>query len=418
MKYDFDSYLLYEVARMSLYTVKVKIVLTAPVIPETLRAAAEKAFRRFPYYAKTVRVNAEGAYELEPCSLPIVVLAEAEPIQLGSTRTNGLLFAISYHRNNVFFNFAHNFCGGHGAMYWIRATLWQYYTDLGYNIDPEGLFAPGSPQLEGETAIPNPESLPNDEPIGEYRGGDSYVHKIDYVGYILKPAEKQVFTPIDIEADYFMRYARENDGSPNSILSALMFRACSRLFPDAEQISGGIVCNYQKDVGCPNTYRDLVRLLHTRYTPKLRDWPIDKLSTVSRGMMYLQMQPEISWKYYRNLLAYREEIDSLSTTRKKQRYASKNSPLRRGPMDTFNISYVGKVSWGGLSEFITGVYTITEGHLMLEVNATGNRFCISFETLCDTEKYVGEFLNVLREEEVPYAVGKTEQSNLPYIQLK
>ncbi|MBO7727907.1 MAG: hypothetical protein J6S50_05265 [Oscillospiraceae bacterium] len=417
MKYDFDSYLLYEVSRMTLYTAKVKIILNAPVIPETLLTAADKAFRRFPYYARTVRVNEEGAYELEPCSLPIVVFKEGEPVKLGGTQTNGLLFAVSYQENTIYFNFAHNFCGGYGAMYWIRATLWQYFTDLGYEINPEGFFAPGSPQLEGETAIPDLETLPHDEPIGEYRGGDSFIPMKDFVGYVIKPVEKQVFTPIDIEADYFMKYAREHDGSPNSILSALMYRACSRLFPDAEQISGGIVCNYQKDVGCPNTYHDLVRLLHTRYTPKLRDWPIDKLSTVSRGMMYLQMQPEISWKYYRDLLAYREEIDRQSTARKKQRYASKNSPLRSGPKDTFNISYVGKVNWGGLSEFITAVYAITEGHLMLEVLTAGNRFCISFETLCDTEKYLGEFLNVLREEGVPYTVGETEQSNLPRILL-
>ena len=134
--------------------------------------------------------------------------------------------------------------------------------------------------------------------------------------------------------------------------------------------------------------------------------------------MYLQMQPEISWKYYRELVAYREEIDRLSTTREKQRYASKNSPLRSGPKDTFNISYVGKVDWRGLSEFITAAYAITEGHLMVEVLTAGNRFCLSFETLCDTERYLDEFLNVLREEGVPYTVGETEQSNLPRIELR
>ena len=62
--------------------------------------------------------------------------------------------------------------------------------------------------------------------------------------------------------------------------------------------------------------------------------------------------------------------------------------------------------------------TITEGYLMVEVLTAGNRFCLSFETLCDTERYLGEFLNVLREEGVPYTVGETEQSNLPRIELR
>ena len=66
------------------------------------------------------------------------------------------------------------------------------------------------------------------------------------------------------------------------------------MFPKAKQISAGIVCNYRKDVGCPETYRDLVRVLHARYLPSMKDWPIEKLSTVTSGSMYLQMQPEHS----------------------------------------------------------------------------------------------------------------------------
>ena len=31
---------------------------------------------------------------------------------------------------------------------------------------------------------------------------------------------------------------------------------------NSSEISAGIVCNYRKDVGCPETYRDLVRVLH------------------------------------------------------------------------------------------------------------------------------------------------------------
>ena len=55
---------------------------------------------------------------------------------------------------------------------------------------------------------------------------------------------------------------------------------------------------------------------------------------------------------------------------------------------------------------------------MVEVLTAGNRFCLSFETLCDTKRYLDEFLNVLREEGAPYTVGETEQSNLPRIELR
>ena len=215
-----------------------------------------------------------------------------------------------------------------------------------------------------------------------------------------------------------MKFARENDGSPNSILSAAMFRMCSRVFPKAKQISSGIVCNYRKDVGCPETYRDLVRVIHARYMPTMKDWPIEKLSTVTRGSMYLQMQPEISRETYRKVAAYREKIDEIHGKTLKTAYALKNSPLRNGVKDTFNVSYVGNVDWGGLAAYIEEIYSLTEGHLMLEVNSAREKFCIAFQVLNRDENFIREFVKVLEEEGIPYELGEMVESRLPQIELK
>ena len=188
MQYDFDSYLLYEVSPMASYTVKVRIELTVPVDGAVLRDAAEKAFRRFPYFSRTVRVNEEGAFELQPSREPVTVMKEDTPVVLGSPQTHGLLFAITYEGNTVFFNFCHNFCGGCGCMPWIRATLWQYLTDIGYDISPEGIPIPGSPILPGETKLPDPLSFPEEKPIGEYHGGDSFVPLEDYMAFYQNPS--------------------------------------------------------------------------------------------------------------------------------------------------------------------------------------------------------------------------------------
>ena len=214
-----------------------------------------------------------------------------------------------------------------------------------------------------------------------------------------------------------MQYARDNDGSPNSILSAAMFRMCSRMFPHAKQISCGIVCNYRQDVGCPETYRDLVRILHARYLTGMKDWPIEKLSTVTRGAMYLQMQPELSRAVYRQVAAYREQIDKIPGKVLKTAYALNNSPLRSGVKDTYNVSYVGNVDWGGLSEYIEEIYSLTEGHLFLEVNSARDKFCIAFQGLNKDGKFVREFVKVLEEEGIPYELGEMVESRLPQIEL-
>ncbi|MBQ6502524.1 MAG: hypothetical protein IJI57_01250, partial [Flexilinea sp.] len=212
-----------------------------------------------------------------------------------------------------------------------------------------------------------------------------------------------------------------NDGSPNSIICAMMFRALSRVYrdrPEAAQISGKIVCNYRADVGCPETYRDLVRMLHVKYTTEMADWSIEKLSTTARGSMYLQMQPEFSVQEYQRLLEFRKGIDEQKTFPEKAEYALKNSLMRSDINDTFTVSYVGNLAWGGLAEYIESVYSITDGHLMLEVNSLPDKFCISFELFNNSDrKYLDAFLQVMDEEGIPYTVGEAEKTNLPGIQL-
>ena len=422
MKYEFDSYLLYEVTPAVAYTVRVKIQMKETVDGQILRQAAERAFRRFWYFAKTVQLGPDDAFIFENTGMPIVVKEETEvPVVLGSAETNGLYFCVTYTDKTIYFNFAHNFCGGCGAMPWIQATLWQYLTDRYRTaVSREGIVVPNDPVYAREMAYPDAEALPDDEPLGGYKGGNSYVPMDEYMTYFSNPAAGTVYYPIEIGTKELIKYAKENDGSPNSILCAMMFKALSRVYrddPQAVQISGKIICNYRKDVGCPDTYRDLVRMLHAKYTADMADWSIEKLSTTARGSMYLQMQPEFSVQEYKRLVEFRNGIDARKTFAEKAEYALTNSLMRADVTDTFTVSYVGNISWGGLAEYIESVNSITDGHLMLEVNSLPDKFCISFEQFTDDRKYLDAFLQVLDEEGISYTVGEAEPTGLPGIQL-
>ena len=114
MIHDFDSYALYEQRKRAILSVRIRVILTDAVDGEILRLAAEKAFRRFPYFARKVVLNDQSAYELKPCERPITVTPDDHIVRLGTPDTNNLLFAITYGGNDVFFNFSHNFCGAGG----------------------------------------------------------------------------------------------------------------------------------------------------------------------------------------------------------------------------------------------------------------------------------------------------------------
>lgn len=418
MKYDFNSYLFYESSAHSPLTVKIKIGLSVKINGEVLKKSAQKAFMRYPYYAHTLEVDDEGAYILKPCTAPISVKEEGAPCVLGSEETNGLFFAVTYSEDAIFFNFFHGFCGACGAMPWLKTTIWQYLTDMGFAPSSEGIYTPGSALRQGETDLPDCNTFGDELCIGEYTGGDSFLPIADYRAAYRDIDACSRYYPIVIPKDALMKYVSENDGSPNSIISAALFKMSACLFPDEEQFAARIACNYRADVGCPNTYRDLVRMLHVKYKKRMKDWTIEKLSTITRGAMFVQMQPELSRKEYKELMEFRNGIDQCATSDEKRGYAAECSLLHKGPKDTYTISYVGKMDWGGISEYVTSAFTLTEGHLILEINAVENQFCISFMTYGRDAEYLGAFLAVLEEEGIPYKVGELEKRNMPKMQLK
>ena len=416
--YDFDSYTLYEIKKRNVYSIRIKVIMTEPVQGDTLRTAAEKAFRRFPYFARKVAVNKEGAYVFEPCTEPVTVTPDDHIVRLGTEETNGLLFAITYEGSNIYFSFSHNFCGGCGMMRWLKATLWQYLTDMGREIDSTGIMTTDTPMTAEECAEPDVSSLPLDQYVGDLNfPKDAFVPMADYMEFMRDPNRIYVYYPIIIPKKELMQYARENDGSPNSIISALLFKMSTRAFPGETKFAARIACNSRADVGCPETYRDMVRQLYIPYDIRMKDWPIEKLSTVTRSRMYIQMQPEVSWDECRMVNSFRQAIDAQPDLDSKVNYAVEHSPTTHGIPSTYFISYVGKLEWGGLAPFIQGVFSLTLGHIMIEINATEEAFCLSFQTVRKDGKYLDLFLKTLEEEGIAYQVGAMEDRKLPEIVL-
>ena len=70
-----------------------------------------------------------------------------------------------------------------------------------------------------------------------------------------------------------------------------------------------------------------------------------------------------------------------------------------------------------MAEYIRSVYTITDGNLMLEVNALPDRFCVSFQLLTKDEKPLNLFCEVLEEEGIPFTVSQRMVRYMPDLLL-
>ncbi len=422
MKQNPDSYLLYEAGKFITYNFRLKIVMKQAVNAAALETAAQTAFQRFPYYAKRIHILPGGEIELRDNPLPITVKPyDSKHPRMGTVEVNYHLFSIEYEDNDIYFNIYHGMCGGCGAMFFIKCTLW-YYVKEAFGVETEvgDIKTADTPFVDGETAYPDLAALSDDEPLGSIKKDSVYIPAADYARQLVSmPFRDSKYYELEIEAKDFMKYARSNDGSPNSILSALMFRAiCKVTSPKiAKAIRGNIVCNYRADVGCPNTYRDLVRMLSVYYPRELENKTTEYLSTVTRSMMYVQMQPEFSAITMKSIFQSMEDVDKKRGLLNKKLYSLTHSQHAKPPFGTFMVSYVGRDEWYGLEDYIERIHCITDGHLLLEVNALRDKFYLTFMELNSKHKFYDAFCEAMREENIHFKELGSHERNLPYTHL-
>ena len=422
MSYNPDIYLLYEYMEKIPLTVRIKVCLDSAVDSELLENAAQESIERFPYFRVQIGLDEKQNLVLNPNDRPIAVMPEKdERLVLGSDAVNRHLLAITYKNNCIWFNFSHSICGAYGALFWIKTTLYQYMIKkYGPLAAPSDLKLPGTSVTEDEVFFPDVEKIPEDEPISRYSGGDTNLALPRMLKFLLNPfAKKNYYYQLEIPTKEFMEYATEIDGSPNTVLMAMMSKVCSLYFKEKEgsHISGRIAADYRDDIGAPLSYRDFVRLIHIKYEWSMKDEPINKLNMRARGQLIKQNQPELSYERFRNAEKIHREIDQQPDLKSKIKYASQNSSFRSDPRDIFTISYVGKVDWGDMEKHINGIYTLTDGDLMLEVNALPTHFCISYQLINKDKKPLDLFCEILDKEKIPYKVSERMTRYLPRIEL-
>ena len=417
-----DTYLLYEYMEKVPFTVRYKFELDSLVDAALLKSAANEAIKRFPYFSVKVGLDEGQNYTLEHNDEPLAVIPEKDKkLVLGSEEVNGHLAAITYKDDCIWFNISHSLCGAVGALFWIKATLYLYTTKQYGDIEsPVDIKLPGTPVPDEEIAFPDAEKLPDDEPIARYMAGHCNIALGRFLKHLLNPfAKDNYFYQIEIPANDFMDYVHKIDGTPNTVLTAMMYKVITGIIKEKKNtfIGARISADYRKDIGAASSYRDFVRFVHIKYDWSLRDAPISKLNLIARGEIIKQNQPELSYERFKNLNKAHKGIDSQPDLKSKKKYASKNSTFRSDPRAAYVISYVGKVDWGSMDKHFKGVYTITDGDLMFELNATRDNFYLTFQLIDKDRKPLDTFCKVLESEGIPYKVSDRYTRYMPAIKL-
>lgn len=420
--YNPDSYLLYGVAKSPrpCFPIRIRLIMNEAVRGDVLDSAAQRAIKRYPYFAVRVEVDHAGSYVLQHHEQPILVCrTQKKNPSLGSAEVNGHLCFIDYEGCDIFFNIHHALTGATGMLEWVKTTLYEYVCEAyGFKPDSDGIRLSDSPLLPGETDYPDTESLPNVKITLPFADREAHYFNKDYIMGALCPFFTPQYYTFDIEQDILLTYSKEHGGTPASVLAVLMMRAVDKVLPKkAATIVAGLTHNFCEDVGCPNSYRDLVKLLYVPYVRDMASWSIDDLSAFTRKTMDEQRTPENAAAEWRRVVADYEVTDTLPTLEAKRKYNMTHARYNSQPRATFNVSYIGQMKWGGLEPYVRAAYTLAEGHVMLEVVNVGRRFCISFFLVTPGHKYIRSFRQALDAENIAYTINGPFKKNLPGVEL-
>lgn len=413
-----DTYLLYETRANAPSNTNIRFALeiTEDINGEVLSVAVNEAIKRYPYFSVRIEIENES-YVLVPNALPIVVMKTKIPsVPLGSEEVNYHLNYIDYTDDTMFFNISHSITDAAGYIPFIKSVLYQYLIRV-HSEEPlssEGINLPDSAFLPGEFDFPKSSSLPESDYSFTSKAKMGYFPADDYIQAMKNPDHKnEGYYCVSMKQREFMKYIHSNDASPASIVSVLMFKAIAPLLPEeADTFSAGIASNFRKSVNCQNAFHSISTVLHASYKRSLLDIPVDKLGTITRGMIMLQSQPENSIIHMKKVLKYYEDVDSLKTIEEKRNFCLNEGIFTKGCKDTYNVSYVGQTDFGSMSKYVRSMNTLAFGNLLIEINAIGNMFYITFSQMVKTDKYINAFLDILNEEGLSYSVSNYRIKNV------
>ena len=417
MKYSPDAYLLHESNRFITFNIRVKVVMKDAVDPQVLKPAAEKAFARFPYYAKQIRIDEEGGIDLVPNPRTISVSAvSSAKTYLFSEAVNYQPCSIEYEDRALYFNMYHGICGGCGTFLWVKTTVYEYIcARYGVCPDPGSTIMTDTPVLEAEYAYPKLEDIPTKAPKSSIKKDDVWFPGLEYLlGFGRLLVSDSLHYEFDMPKTELMKFVKENEGSPMSVVAAIMAKALHRVLPK-NKLPFRIETNhnYRQEVGCPQTHHDLLSHVFCLLPHHAKDWSLERICTVIRGSTFMQIRPEYAYDTIRRFYAYADKVDQAKGLKNKNKCAAQNSHRVPDVHNSFLINYVGREDWGGMTDYVERAHIITDAHLLFELLDVGDRICVTFMQMNKSSKYINQFCKILDEENIPYRMHGQFKNHLP-----
>ena len=139
---------------------------------------------------------------------------------------------------------------------------------------------------------------------------------------------------------------------------------------------------------------------------------MEKLGTLTRSQIILQIDPSVGTCELRKRLEFLEELDTVQGLKNKKAYYAKQDPAgsKKSEHGTFIVNYTGRMDWGEVADYVESYVVIVEGHILLEITSLADKICVSYMQLIKGTKYVDAL-------KIPYKLEGPFTKNLPKHEL-
>ena len=397
--------------------IRIRVRMNNLIDPDILRHAVDTTMERYPYFCVELQKE-DGQYVFSENHRPVVISNSLHGVELNSAASNYHMIAFCWQDNWIILDVFHGMTDGTGA-YEVLRTLLYYYCSLRYGnqLQAEGIRLVGDeiPAEEWDDPVVSRTDLPTP------RRNEQMTDALNLIASAgLEEDHRHTVYSIAISESEFMKFNLDNDGSPGTMVSLLLSRAISKLFPDAKDIIRITLCvNQRKALHTPLAHQSLVGGVFLEYKDKMRNWPLDKQATAYRGMVFAQTEEENVLMGVASIKGIDGLLLSKESDRERFEVASYINTLASRVI-TATVSYVGKANYKEAEQYIRDfrVWTSSAADgLTVEISAVNGRFTLDFLQTFYSPVFVDAFLMELEENGIVYDLQDVNELELPNIKL-
>lgn len=387
-------------------TFKLTFTMKEEVDHEVLSRSVARAMERYPYFSVSPVKKGEDIL-LEQNSRPVPVFPDGRSVMLGTEESQGHLVAFGCEGRQIFLNASHYIADGMGIDSVWKTVLYLYISELygSEGLEIEKIQMPEDPVAEEEYAYPFPEEPVEIDDLYLLGSAPDRAYGLDEEAF---EGNSLYAYHLHIPQKVMMGKANPSDGSPVSYLSVMLYRALCQLDHEMEEpVVAHVQHQYRGTLKTPVNRHSLVNYIPVVLPARMKEWPVMDQNTAVRGQVLLASERARDLQAINRLVEAFPKGDDVSLAEKEQAMRQFIDDSICGK--TFGISYVGKIDWCGLDQYVEDIHAYigekhTKNMLLIEVMTIGEDFTINFMQSGRGDRYVNAFMEQLRGQEIPVEI--------------